>query len=236
MIGGKRVLGIIPARGGSKGVPGKNIQRVGGRPLIAWTIAAGKQSAYLDELIVTTDDDAIMAVAQTEGATVPFRRSADLATDTANSVDVALDAADRMPGFDILVLLQPTSPLRTSADIDTALELMINAGATGCASVCEAGDHPWLVFSRDDQNRLQAFCPPPKDMSLRRQDLPAAYVLNGAVYAVETDRLAETRKFFIPGETVSHVMPVEKSYDIDTWDDLRRVDDIVRSSARAQTQ
>ena len=236
MIGGQRVLGIIPARGGSKGVPGKNIQVVGGRPLIGWTIEAARASACLDAFLVSTDDEAITAVARAEGADVPFRRAAELATDTATSVDVALDAGRRLPGFDILVLLQPTSPLRTGEDIDAALKLMLTSGAASCASVCEALEHPWLMFARDDQDRLQAFFEPPAGASLRRQDLPKAYVLNGAVYAARMDRLAETRRFFIPGETASYVMPIEKSDDIDTWDDLWRVDKIFQSTGRHRSK
>ncbi len=231
MIGSLRVLALIPARGGSKGVPGKNIQPVGGRPLLAWTIAAAQASAYVDRTILSSDDPAIMAVARDCGCDVPFQRTAELATDTATSVDVALDALDRIPGYDILVLLQPTSPLRTAADIDAALDLLVRTGAPGCASVCEAADHPWLTFGRDAEGRLRPFCPLPEGVSLRRQDLPPAYVLNGAVYAVRTDELRARRAFFEPDQTVPLVMPIEKSLDVDTWSDIRRADEILSRPA-----
>jgi CMP-N,N'-diacetyllegionaminic acid synthase len=227
MIGSMRVLALIPARGGSKGVPGKNIRPVGGRPLLAWTIAAAQASAYVDLTILSSDDPAIIEVAREYGCDVPFQRPAELATDTATSVDVALDAVERIPGYDILVLLQPTSPLRTATDIDAALDLLVQTGASGCASVCEVSDHPWLTFGRDAAGRLSAFCALPEGVSLRRQDLPPAYVLNGAVYAIRTDKLKERRAFFEPDQTVSLVMPIEKSLDVDTWDDIRLVDEIL---------
>lgn len=235
MIGSRRVLAVIPARGGSKGVPGKNILPVGGRPLIGWTIAAARESVHVDRAIVSTDDEEIMAVARDEGGETPYRRAPSLATDTATSVDVVLDALERVPGYDIVVLLQPTSPLRTAADIDAALRLMIDRQAPGCVSVCEATEHPWLMFRADGEGRLDSYCAPPQGSSLRRQDLPPAYMLNGAVYAVQTVRLVGTRRFFVPGETVPYVMPIEKSHDIDTWDDLRRVDKIFQSSVRDQS-
>ena len=236
MIGARRVLAVIAARGGSKGVPGKNILPVGGRPLIGWTIAAARESTHVDRAIVSSDDEGILAVARDEGGETPYRRDAFLATDTATSVDVVLDAVERVPGYDIVLLLQPTSPLRTADDIDAALSLMARMDAPSCVSVCEALEHPWLMFRQDGEGRLGSYCTVPDGASLRRQDLPQAYVLNGALFAVQTARLAETRQFFIPGETVPYVMPIEKSHDIDTWDDLRRVDDIFQSSDRDQSQ
>lgn len=236
MIRSRRVLAVIPARGGSKGVPGKNILPVGGRPLIGWTIAAARESVHVDRTIVSTDDEAIMAAARDEGGEIPYRRDSWLATDVATSVDVVLDALERCPGYDIVVLLQPTSPLRTASDIDAALKSMIDRQAPSCVSVCEAAEHPWLMFREDGAGRLGAYCAPPEEASLRRQDLPPVYVLNGAVYAVEAARLAATRRFFIAGETVPYVMPIEKSHDIDTWDDLRRVDKIFQSSDRNQSR
>mgnify|MGYP003462782716 FL=1 len=108
MIDGLRVLALIPARGGSKGLPGKNIRPVGGRPLLTWTIHAARTSRYVDRLVLSSDDPAIIAVAEHEGCEVPFRRDAALATDEASSADVVLDAIGRLPGHDVVVLLQPT--------------------------------------------------------------------------------------------------------------------------------
>jgi len=128
MIEGKRVIGIIPARGGSKGIPGKNIRPVAGKPLIVWSIESAKKSVFLDHVIVSTDNERIAEISEHAGAGVPFVRPAELATDTARSVDVLLHAADwfaeRGQRYDIIVCLQPTSPLRTAMDIDNALRRM----------------------------------------------------------------------------------------------------------------
>lgn len=220
MIDGRRVLGVIAARGGSKGVPGKNIVPVGGRPLIEWTVRAAKGSRYIDQVILSSDDNAIMEAARTVGCDVPFRRDAALATDATASVDVVLDALERMPGFAVVVLLQPTSPLRTAEDIDEALELMVETGAPSCASVCTANEHPWLMFERDRDGVLRAYCAVAEGASLRRQDLPAAYRLNGAVYVADTVWVEANRRLFQPGVTAAYVMPASKSLDIDTWDDI----------------
>jgi len=233
MIGSRRVLAVIPARGGSKGVPGKNIQLVGGRPLIAWTVAAARSARTVDHLILSSDDEAIMDAARDAGCEVPFRRSADLSTDKAASIDVLVDALERTPGFDIVVLLQPTSPLRTAEDIDTALEIMERTGAPGCVSVSEAKDHPWLAYGRDGSGTLMNFCVPPTGASLRRQDLPPAYVLNGAVYAADIAWVLEHRRLMASGHTAAYVMPVERSEDIDTWEDLRRADSLLSGKPMA---
>lgn len=231
MIGSRRVLAVIPARGGSKGVPQKNIQHVGGRPLIAWTVAAALAAKAVDRVILSSDDEAIMAAARDAGCEVPFRRDARLATDEAASMDVLVDALERTPGFEVVVLLQPTSPLRTAADIDGALEVMQRGGAPGCVSVCEATDHPWLTFGRDAAGALKSFCPLPAGASTRRQDLPPAYVLNGAVYAADIAWLMEHRRLIAPGQTAAYVMPPERSEDIDTWEDLRRADRLLSDRA-----
>lgn len=228
MIDGLTVLAVIPARGGSKGVPGKNVRLLGSKPLVAWTVLAARSSRYVDRVVLSSDDDAIMEAARTAGCEVPFRRDATLATDTATSVDVVLDVLERMPGYDIVVVLQPTSPLRTAEDIDAALDVMVVTSLPGCVSVCEASQHPWLMFERAEAGVLRSFCVPPDGASLRRQDLPAAYVLNGAVYAAETAWVVANRRLFQVGVTATYVMPIEKSHDIDTWDDIRRVDEMVR--------
>lgn len=227
MIGSRRVLAVIPARGGSKGVPGKNIQPVGGRPLIAWTVAAALSAKTVDHVILSSDDEAIMDAARDAGCEVSFRRDAALSTDEAASIDVLVDALVRTPGFDVVVLLQPTSPLRTAEDIDAALEIMQRTGAPGCVSVSEAKDHPWLTYGRDRSGTLMSLCAPPTGASLRRQDLPPAYVLNGAVYAADIAWVLEHRRLMASGHTATYVMPVERSEDIDTWEDLRRADGLL---------
>lgn len=229
MIDGRSVLGLITARGGSKGVPGKNILMVGGRPLIQWSIDAARQSRYLDRLILSSDDPAIMAAAEHGGCEVPFRRDAALATDAASSSDVVADALTRVPGFDIVVLLQPTSPLRTAADIDAAIELMISSGAPACVSVCEAPVHPAWIFRLDGERRLSAFVDH-GTMPHRRQDLTPAWCLNGAVYVADCDWFLRGRAFVSP-DTVGYPMPAERSLDIDTMKDVEELRRIVSRTA-----
>ncbi|MFN3557865.1 MAG: cytidylyltransferase domain-containing protein [Brevundimonas sp.] len=218
MIGDDRVLGIITARGGSKGLPGKNLIPFRGRPLIGWTIAAAQASVGIDRLILSSDDPGIIAEAVAFGCEAPFVRDAALSGDTARSIDVVLDALDRVPGYEVMVLLQPTSPLRTAADIDAVLAQLKESDS--CVSVTEAETHPWLTYRTDLSGRMSPYAEPPAGASLRRQDLPGALTVNGAVYAARVDWLRRTRSFVVPGETRAHVMPPERSADIDTREDL----------------
>lgn len=228
MIEGRAVLAVVTARGGSKGLPGKNLRPLAGRPLIAWTIAAAQGSAGVDRLILSSDDPDIMAAAQELGCEAPFRRSPELSGDAAGSIEVVLDALDRVPGFEVVVLLQPTSPLRTAADIDGALQRMASGGAPACVSVTEAPVHPWLAYGQDSRGRLDPFAPPPPGASLRRQDLPPAWMLNGALYAAEADWLRRERSFLKPGETALWPMPPERSVDIDTLEDFEAAERLAR--------
>ncbi|MGX4803496.1 acylneuraminate cytidylyltransferase family protein [Bradyrhizobium guangdongense] len=222
MIEHRRVLGLIPARGGSKGLPGKNILTVGGRPLLQWSIDAARQSRYIDRLVLSSDDPAIMRIAASAGCEVPFRRDDELASDEASSIDVVVDALNRLPGYDIVVLLQPTSPLRTVADIDGAIEQLVSSRAPACVTICEAETHPYWIFRLDDSRRLARFAEPPGDMPLRRQDLPTAWSLNGAVYVAECSWFLKNQTF-LSSATVGYPMPADRSLDIDTAEDFERV-------------
>lgn len=216
MINGQMVLGVVTARGGSKGVPQKNIRQVEGKPLIGWTIQAAKGANYLDRVILSSDDDGIIEVAKSFGCEVPFKRAPQIAQDDTPSIDVILDALDRCGGFDWVMLLQPTSPLRTSADIDEAIQICVALGAPACVSVCKAEENPFWMFTLRD-SRVH----PVINMSLfkRRQELPIVYVLNGAIYLARTSWLRQKRTF-ISEETVAFVMPAERSLDIDDESDL----------------
>lgn len=229
MIGDARVLAVIPARGGSKGLPRKNLAPFLGRPLIGWTIEAAQGSMLIDRVILSSDDAEIIAVAQGLGCEAPFVRTAALATDQATSLEVVLDALDRTPGYDVVVLLQPTSPLRTAADIDAVLALLKDADSA--VSVVDAVDHPFLVYRPDADGRLTPYAEAAPGTSLRRQDLPPAWSLNGAVYALRVDWLRRERTFVKPGDTRAWAMPVERSADIDTLADLIEAE---RSAAARQ--
>jgi CMP-N,N'-diacetyllegionaminic acid synthase len=213
-----RTLALIPARGGSKGVPRKNIKPLGGKPLIAWTIEAALRSRLVDAIVVSTDDEEIAAVAREYGAQVPYLRAASLARDDTPGIDPVLDALTRVPGFEAVVMLQPTSPLRTAADIDACIEFTETLGAPSAVSVSSAAHHPYWMYRLGGDHRLHAIVDTPP--VTRRQDLPAVYALNGAVYYARTAWLCEHRAF-VGTETVAYVMPPERSVDLDTlldWD------------------
>jgi CMP-N,N'-diacetyllegionaminic acid synthase len=215
------VLAVIAARGGSKGVPGKNLLPIGGRPMIVWTIEAARGSRHIDRLVLSSDDQTIMDVAEAGGCEVPFRRDAALAGDEVPSSAVVADALERVPGFDIVVLLQPTSPLRNAADIDGTLALLVASGAPACVTVRAAQDHPYLAFRLEHASHLAPFLVLPAGTSLRRQDLPQAWCLNGAVYAARAAWFMQERTFLSP-HTVGYPMPPERSLDIDTAADFER--------------
>ena len=217
------VLAVITARGGSKSIPRKNVRPLGGRPLIAWTVRAALEAACIARVVVSTDDEEIAQVARDAGAEVPFLRPTELASDTATSVDVMLHALDMVPGYGHAVLLQPTSPFRTGTDLDAGFELWQGSpGAGGCVSVCAAAESPWLMYGADDSGRLRRLLPAPSE-GLRRQDLPKALILNGAFYFLNVSRFrAEGRLVFEDG--LGFEMPVERSRDIDTFDDFEAVE------------
>lgn len=217
MIQGLSVLAIITARGGSKGLPGKNVRQVHGRPLIDFTIAAARAAACVDRVVLSTEDNEIARVAEACGCEVPFRRPVALASDEARSMDVLLHALDQLPRHDIVVLLQPTSPAREAADIDATVQRLLDAQAPTCVSVCAAEESPYWMFRLGEHARMQPLLGTPA--ATRRQDLPPVFMLNGAVYAARTDALERTGSFLGP-ETVAHVMPRERSIDIDTLEDF----------------
>jgi CMP-N,N'-diacetyllegionaminic acid synthase len=211
-------IAIIPARGGSKGIKDKNIALLGGKPLIAHTIDAARGARSITRIVVSTDSDAIARVAESAGAEV-LRRPRGLATDrapTAAAIRHALEALDA-PLPDIVVVLQPTSPLRGSPDIDGAVRLLRSSGAPEVNSVCLV-DHPieW-VFRRSAGGRLTPVVRRPR--APRRQDAAPAVRLNGAVYVVRRHTFLRTG-LLTSGRTVGYVMPRERSIDIDEPADL----------------
>jgi CMP-N,N'-diacetyllegionaminic acid synthase len=226
MIGQSSVLGLIPARSGSKGVRNKNIREVGGKPLIAWTIAAARTSKYIDRLVLSSDGPQIADVARAHGCDVPFMRPAELATDEADSMSVVRHALATLPErYDFVVLLQPTSPLRIDADIDATLELCVKTGAPSSVSVCQPDKSPYWMMTMADGAVLTPLIPG-EWLSSRRQDQPVVYAMNGAVYVVRTERIAAGEQFLSAG-TVGYVMPKERSFDIDTELDLTIVDNLL---------
>jgi N-acylneuraminate cytidylyltransferase len=217
LIEGKTILAIVPARGGSRGVPRKNVRLLGGRPLIAWTVDAARASRFVDRLIVSSEDPEILEIARGLGCEVPFVRPAGLARDDTPAMAVVRHAIGELPGHDYTMLLQPTSPLRTAADIDACIEGCVAAGADACVSVTAAAKPPQWTFVRRAGNLIEPLLDTAQ-LPFRRQDFASLVTLNGAVYVARTARLAAGGTFF-DGRVVCHEMPPERSLDIDTeWD------------------
>lgn len=217
MYNNKTILALIPARGGSKGLPGKNIKPLSGKPMIAWSIEQAKKSRYVDRTIVSTEDGVISEISGKYGAEIPFLRPARLATDKAKSIDVILHAIGWMREkkniHDILMLLQPTSPLRLAEDIDKAIELLFTKDAEAIVSVCKA-EHPPQWMNTLPKNRCMKNFIRPEFLNRARQQIPDSYRLNGAIYLGYTEYI-EKQNGFLGDGTFAYVMPRERSIDID---------------------
>lgn len=216
----KKFLGIIPARGGSKGIKLKNIVDLAGKPLIAYSIECGLKSKYIDDVVVTTDSEKIAEVAREYGAQVPFLRPEELAQDTTTTAATVAHALKQLKElgkeYDDMVLLQPTQPLRTAEDVDGAIELYMEKGREPLISVSPVGEHPILMRSINSDGKLVNILETDKDT--RRQDMPTFYKINGCIYINETKGFSETStysKFDIP-----YVMEQSHSVDIDEPMDL----------------
>lgn len=208
-----KTLALIPARGGSKGIPRKNINMIAGKPLIAWTIEAALASTLLDGVVVSTDNAEIAEVALRYGAQVPFLRPAELARDETPGVEPVLHALQQLPDYDAVLLLQPTSPLRSSADIDACLALARGREAVSVVSVSEPDAHPDWMYRMTATQQLEKLLT--SKSHTRRQDLPTVLTLNGALYFANADWLRRSRTL-LAEETLAYVMPADRSVDIDT--------------------
>lgn len=233
MIAGKRILAIIPARAGSKGLPGKNIKPLWGRPLLAWTIQRALQSRHLDTVMVSTDGTQIADVAKEWGAEVPFLRPAELSSDTASSYDVIDHAVahyrQRGVEFDYVALLEPTSPLREPGDIDNMLEKLVATGADSIVSVGEVGEHP-SIMKRLVGDHFEPFYPTPAQ-NLRRQDYQPAYFPYGVAYIGRTDRVLSERSFYL-ANAVWYRIKDYQTYEIDDLYDFLCVEAVMRHEWR----
>lgn len=230
-----KILHVIPARGGSKGIPRKNIALVGGKPLIAWTIEAVSRGAWGGRVVVSTDDEEIASVAREWKAEVPFLRPGELALDTTPGVEPPLHALDRLAadeGYepDLVVLLQPTSPLRTAEDITGAIRVAIEHEADAVVSVTPVEKHPHWMKAMTADGRLRPLL---SDVAAatHRQALPLAFSPNGAIYVARPDVLKRSRGWQTD-RTYAWVMPPERSLDIDTPFDLELADLLLRKRPR----
>lgn len=233
MINGKSVLAIVPARGGSKGLPGKNIKELCGKPLIAWSIEAGLGSQYIDEVMVTTDSEEIARIARESGAAIPFIRPVELASDTSTSFDVirhtiTFYVTELHKKFDYIVLLEPTSPLREAGDIDLAIEqLLSNPQASAIVGICKTeSQNPAFLVKKSGEDFLAGY--EHQDMKvLRRQDINDVYFFEGSVYVSRTDTLLD-KKTFYHKNTLGYEVPKWKSLEIDDIDDFIMVEALMQ--------
>lgn len=215
---GKSFLAIIPARGGSKRLPRKNLLDLCGKPLIAWTIEAGIKSKYLDAVVLSSDDSEILKIGE-DYKIQTIKRPQKLASDTASSVDVVKHVIKNLESYEYIVLLQPTSPLRDSSHIDEAIELLENKNADAIISVCEMDHSPLWSNTLNENLCMKDFLN--KDVLQKRsQDLDKYYRLNGAIYICKTKRFIEESSFLLKKSIYAYIMEAHNSVDIDKKIDL----------------
>jgi len=209
----KSFLAIIPARGGSKRLPRKNILDLNGKPMIAYSIEAGLKSKYIDKVVVTSDDNEILNISEKYGADI-ISRPNYLASDTATSFDAIKHTLENIEKYDYIILLQPTSPLRTSKQINEAIELLDKKGADAIVSVSEMEHSPLWSNILDDSLNMESFL---KDevLNKRSQDLDTYYRLNGAIYICKISKFLKENTFFIKNSIFAYKMDRNSSIDID---------------------
>lgn len=233
----KTILGVVPARAGSKGLPGKNILPLAGKPLIVYTIEAALASGVFDYVLVSTDSTEIADVARDAGAAVPFLRPPHLATDEAKGIAVLHHAMAWCQAagmrFSWVMVLQPTSPLRSPEDIRNACSLMLERQAQAVVSVCEVDHHPWLSNSLPEDGCMEGFLRP-EVRTANRQELPKYYRLNGAIYLAEWDFI-RCRDHWYGLRTYAYVMPRIRSVDIDDALDFALAEVLVRQAVERPT-
>ena len=209
----KTFLVIIPARGGSKRLPRKNLLDLCGKPLIAWSIEAALKSKYISKVIVSSDDEEILNIAKEYKADF-IKRPDELASDTATTFDTLKHTLENVEKYDYVVLLQPTSPLRTEKHINEAIELLEEKNADAIISVCEMEHSPLWSNTLDENLDITNFL---RDevLNKRSQDLPKYYRLNGAIYICKTDKLLQNKGFFLKENIYAYKMNKKHSVDID---------------------
>ena len=225
MYKNKKILAVVPARAGSKGLPGKNIRILNGKPLIAWSIEEGKKSKYIDKLIVSTDGKQIAEIAQKYGAEVPFIRPKELATDNAPTSGVLIHAINffknKGDNYDIIVLLEPTSPLRTVEDIDIPIEKLIenkNARSIVSVAILESA-HPMFTVKIEENGFIKPFLGGNRIKSIRRQELEDVFFFEGTIYISYISTYEEVETFYHE-QTLAYVVDRFKYFEVDEEEDL----------------
>ena len=228
----EKIIFIIPARGGSKGVPQKNIRFLAGKPLIAYTIDCTLNSKYINKVVVSTDDQEIATISEKYGAEV-VKRPDSLATDNSPTIDAVFHVLESLKIQNekqtVIVLLQPTSPLRTSQDINSAIDLFFKNECDSVISVCECQHSPYWAYKID--NHYLKTILGNNYLKMRRQDLPKSYIPNGAIYISTVAVLQESRSFNSP-RTIPYIMPSIRSVDIDNELDFIVAESIINMLSR----
>ncbi|WP_418113761.1 acylneuraminate cytidylyltransferase family protein [Vibrio scophthalmi] len=220
MLNTKKVIAIIPARGGSKRLPRKNILPLGGKPLIGWTIEAAQNSVYVDEIFISTDDQEIADIASQFGVAVPELRPDYLSTDTSTTQSVIFYTLEKYcKDADVVVLLQPTSPFRCCKDIDESLEMLSNKDANMVVSVTKCEHSPLWANTLTDDLSMKDFVP--KEALKPAQELQSYYRLNGAIYAFDVESLVDKGEIIYDEHCFAYNMSQDKSIDIDTEFDFK---------------
>ncbi|MEJ8552660.1 acylneuraminate cytidylyltransferase family protein [Tepidibacter sp. Z1-5] len=223
MYKGKTFLGIIPARGGSKGIPRKNIVNINGKPLIQYTIDESKNSKYLDRIVVSTDDDEIADISKKCGAEVPVLRPKELATDKAKTIDAVIYTIEKLKNhnseYDYVVLLQPTQPLKKSWHIDEAIVKIVDSDRESLVSISKAKEHPILMRTLEDNGEVKKLIK--VNSTIRRQDFPLVYKVNGAIYINKINDNF-TKDISLNDNKLAYIMDEKYDLDIDEPIDLKK--------------
>ena len=234
MIEKKKIIAIIPARGGSKGIPRKNIKLLAGKPLIAYSIETSLKSRYIDRVVVSTEDEEIAEISKKSGAEVPFLRPKELARDDSPTIDAIMHVINKFEEsgeyFDIIVLLEPTSPLRDVGDIDKCVEILIsNPEAKGMVSVAKLeGAHPEFNVIINEDGFIRKSDGTTNFKVLRRQDLEDVYYFEGSIYISEVEALKQKRTFYHE-LTLAYVVPKYKSLEVDELCDFICVEALMKA-------
>jgi len=230
MYNDKNFLALIPARGGSKRLPGKNIRELCGEPLINWTIKSALNSKYIDEIIVSSDSDEILNIASSVDIKT-LNRPSHLAKDDSSTIDVVLHSLQNLPKFDYVIVLQVTSPLRSSKNIDEAIELLDRKNADAVISVCATSHPPFWSNILDDSQSMENFLPQ-NIINKRSQDFEKYYRINGAIYICDTNIAKEHQTLFPKKNTFAYIMSRELSIDIDEEIDFLFCENYLRNTKR----
>ena len=230
MLNGHKILALIPARGGSKGLPNKNIMNLSGKPMIKWTIDEAKKLKWIDKIVVSTDSEKIIDECKEPSIDIPFVRPSSLSTDTASSIDVVLHALNWLENknlyFDIIILLEPTSPLREAIDIESALQLMFRENAKSVVGVSKVvSSHPEFMYEKKENNYIVHYNKIKSSQS-RRQDVDILYYLEGSIYASFVNDFKKNKTFYHKN-TIGYEVSKIKSFEIDDIEDFVIVESLL---------